>query len=91
MLKSKSRNYFRVMVLSKAKPGLSAVNEVERSHKEKKMVPLAAAACAEYLNEKYHDDIDPDQAAITTEQLLKTIIERNDITVIRDDGPLGEE
>ena len=77
------------MVYSQTRPGLKAVNEVERSHKERKMVALAAAACGEYLNETYKDHVDPDACAIETEKLYDGIISRQEGKVINDDLPLA--
>jgi hypothetical protein len=79
--------YFRVTVL--APNGQGAANEVERSHKERSLTALAAAACAEYLNEHYHHQLDPDAHAIETEELYDTIIERQLLSKISDDRPLG--
>lgn len=72
-----------------AKNGQGAANEVERSHKERSYTALAAAACAEYLNEKYHHQLDPDEHAVVTEKLYDEIIARDLGSVINDDRPLG--
>lgn len=84
-MKSKHRQYYRVEVMSQRRPGLKAVNEVDAN--EKRLVPLAAAACAEHLNETYKDDLDPDAAAIEMEKLLAGLVEG---TIIEEDEPLGE-
>ena len=91
LFKSKTRNYFRVEVYSQRRPELKAVNEVPRSAKEKKLVPLAAAACTEYLNATYREDMNPDAAAVEMESLLSKLLANPEGTVIQDDGPLGEE
>jgi len=80
-----------VEVYSQKRPELKAVNEVERSPKEKKLVPLAAAACTEFLNAKYRESMNPDAAAVEMEKLLTKLLADPQGTVIQDDGPLGEE
>ena len=89
LLRSPNREFFQVAVYSQTKPGLKAVNEVERTHKERKITALAAASCAEYLNETYADRIDPDACAIETEKLYDGIISRQEGKVINDDLPLA--
>lgn len=53
------------------------------------MCAAAAAACAEYLNEKYLEQLDPDEHAIAMEQVYDQIMLRNLGSEAKDDLPLG--
>ena len=55
----------RVLIRSQKKPGLLAQVETVL---DKRLITLAAGACAEHLAQKYGDDIDPDRAAMTAER-----------------------
>lgn len=69
----------QVRVASNARPTLSSNSEKEFSRyasevEMKAFVMTAAGAGAEYLNEKYKDNLDPDECAMVAEEVLKKII-----------------
>ena len=55
----------RVLIRSQAKPGILAQVETVL---DRKLITVAAGACAEHLAKRYGDDIDPDRAAMTAER-----------------------
>lgn len=74
-----------------AKNGQGAVNEVDcmGDRRDRTKCALAAAACAEYLNEHHKHRLDCDEHAILTEKLYDDIIERQLLNKSFDDLPLA--
>lgn len=62
------RYQITVQVNSKKRPGLKSTSDIDPGkannyHHLLQMVGAAGAACAEYLGEKYGDDVDPTEAS----------------------------